>query len=250
MRVRGLCCGWLGMELGGLLEGSTGRVRVPVPGYLIEHNGSVAVFDAGLHPAMRDDQRVRLGAMADYFDCQLPPGSRLDERLEECEVDPAGVELLVLSHLHFDHAGGSALLRGARLLLQRAEWEAALAADDGINYTSDDFDCGHERQLLDGEHDLFGDGRAVLVPTPGHTAGHQSLRIRTDKGEELVLCADACYMRRALEERLLPPFAFDRQAQLEAMDVLAGLEAGGARLVFGHDPTQWPEDGAVVELSA
>jgi len=249
MRVRGFCCGWLTMGLGGLLEGETGRVRIPVPGYLIEHQGQRVVFDAGLHPAMRDDQRAQLGLRADSFDCALPPGSRLDERLEACDVEPASVELLVLSHLHFDHSGGSALLPEARLVLQRAEWDAAKAADDGINYSSSDFDVGHERLLVDGEHDLFGDGRVVLLPTPGHTAGHQSLRISTDGGGMLVLCADACYMRRALEEHLLPPFAFDREAQLSSMDSLAGMESEGARLIFGHDSDQWPDEGTPLELA-
>ena len=55
-----------------------------------------------------------------------------------------------------------------------------------------DFDLGHKLRLVDGEHDVFGDGSVVCLPTHGHTPGHQSLRLRLDGGE-IVLAADARY---------------------------------------------------------
>jgi hypothetical protein len=64
-------------------------------------------------------------------------------------------------------------------------------------YNSRDFDLGHNLRLVDGEHDVFGDGSVVCLPTPGHTAGHQSLRVRLDSGD-VVLAADACYFCPAM----------------------------------------------------
>ena len=97
-------------------------------------------------------------------------------------------------------------------------------------------------RLVDGEHDVFGDGTVVCVPTPGHTAGHQSLRVRTAAGEEVVLTGDACYFRESLETGRLPIFANDADEQRRSLDHLRSLERAGARLLFGHDPEQVPDD--------
>ena len=96
-----------------------------------------------------------------------------------------------------------------------------------------DFDLGHKLRLVDGEHDVFGDGSVVCLPTHGHTPGHQSLRLRLDHGE-VVLAADACYFCQTLRERRLP-----RKAMLASLDRLEALERSGARIFFGHDPKFW-----------
>ena len=116
---------------------------------------------------------------------------------------------MINSHLHFDHVGGNAELPNATLVVQRREWEVAADPEQirRNGYNRADFDLGHHLKLIDGEHDLFGDGSVVCIPTYGHTPGHQSLRVRTDSGE-FVMTADSCYMRKVLEEMVLPPFAF------------------------------------------
>lgn len=122
----------------------------------------------------------------------------------------------------------------------RAEWEAGQDPDRRARLAYDlrDYDCGHARVLVDGAHDLFGDGRVVCVPTPGHTPGHQSLRVRL-AGGDVVLAADACYFRRTLETLALPGFAWDRTAMVASLERLRALRARGARIVFGHDPDDW-----------
>ena len=101
-----------------------------------------------------------------------------------------------------------------------------------------DFDLGHKLRLVDGEHDVFGDGSVVCLPTYGHTPGHQSLRLRLDSGE-VVLAADSCYFCRTLRERRLPRHVADREAMLASLDRLEALEKAGARIFFGHDPEFW-----------
>jgi glyoxylase-like metal-dependent hydrolase (beta-lactamase superfamily II) len=203
-----------------------------------------------LHPDLRDARSDRHRAITPDFDCDLPVGTDLSERLAACDVDPADVDLLVLSHLHFDHVGGSRLAPEAEIVVQRAEWRAAVADVDGDIYMPADLDHDRRMRLLDGEWDVFGDGRVTVLPTAGHTPGHQALVLRTDDGGELVLCGDACYFRRSLETLTPPPHAFDRRAQLEVFTQLRQLESAGARLLFGHDPEQWPtgpEDDRIVE---
>jgi glyoxylase-like metal-dependent hydrolase (beta-lactamase superfamily II) len=156
-------------------------------------------------------------------------------------VDPARVHWLVNSHLHFDHAGGNAEVPNARLLVQRREWEAGadpdLARRNG--FARQDYDLGHDLVLVDGEHDVFGDGRVVCIPTHGHTPGHQSLHLRLDEAGEVVLTSDACYLRRTLEDLHLPGVVYDREAMLGSLRRLRALRDAGATLWFGHDPEQW-----------
>ena len=126
------------------------------------------------------------------------------------------------------------------MLVQRREWEAGMCPDIAALHGDNrrDFDLGHKRLLIDGEHDVFGDGSVVCLPTYGHTPGHQSLRLQLDGGEVL-LAADSCYFCRTLRERRLPPRVHDREAMMASLDRLAALAAGGARIFYGHHPEFW-----------
>lgn len=236
--VRGFTTGWLETDLGGLLEGGTGQIRIPVLSYLVEHPKGSLVFDTGLHTDMRADPVARIGGLAEYFASELAEGTAVHERTATLQATP---DMIVCSHLHFDHCGGNALLGDVPVVVQRVEWEAAHGGDTGAAYLSADFDTGQDLRLADGELDLFGDASVVCIPTPGHTAGHQSLRVRTPE-RELLLTGDACYFRQSLETSKLPLFGHDREQQLRTFEVLRALEAAGAQLVFGHDPAQWSDD--------
>jgi N-acyl homoserine lactone hydrolase len=233
-------CGWLESDLGAFVAGARGPIRVPVPVFVIRHPRGVAVFDTGLHVAAQADPEDRLGVLARAFRVRFAPGEELAARLETLDLDPDRVDWLVTSHLHFDHAGGMAQLPNARWVVQRREWEAS--RDEELRrrlfYDPRDFDLGHDRLLVDGAHDLFGDGSVTCLPTFGHTPGHQSLRVRTDGGD-VVLTADACYLRRTLERLELPPAMYDRAATLASLTRLRALRDAGARLVLGHDPEDW-----------
>ena len=168
-------------------------------------------------------------------------------QLKGRQFDPARIDYMINSHLHFDHVGGNVDLPNAKLIVQRREWEAAdnpeLVRVNGYNRA--DFDLGHQVQQIDGEYDLFGDGAIVCLPSYGHTAGHQSLRVRTDSAE-YVLTADSCYMRKVIEEMILPPFAFSYEAMREVIERYRKMEGAGSKLIFGHDAAQWNSDGTPV----
>lgn len=241
MRLFALTCGWLTGHLGGFLKGEHGRLKVPVPCYLVEHPKGLLLFDAGMHPAVAHDPAPRLGAVASFFEVHAAAGDDVGGRLAALGVDAGRVQWLVNSHLHFDHAGGNACVPNARLVVQRREWEAAQDPDLRARnfFDPQDWDLGHDRLVVDAEHDVFGDGRVVCLPTYGHTPGHQSLRVRLDGGAEVVLAADACYLRRTLEALHLPTVAHDETQMLESLHRLRALQAAGARIFYGHDPEFW-----------
>lgn len=241
LSVFALTCGWLEGDLGHLMEGGEGRVRLPIPAYLIEHPKGSALFDTGMHPDCQHDPAARVGPrIAGLFAFDYHPGEEIAARLKALGRDPAKIGLVINSHFHFDHCGGNAQIPNATLVVQRREWEGArepqLAARHGFNPR--DFNLGHKLRLIDGEHDVFNDGSVVCLPTHGHTPGHQSLKLRLPAGD-VVLAADSCYFCRTLRERRLPRFAFDKEAMRSSLDKLAALEEAGARLFFGHDPDFW-----------
>jgi len=235
-----MTCGWLTGPLRNFLHGETGYLRVPVPSFLIDHPRGKVVFDTGLHVETQTDPARRLGAVAKVYTVHFQPGEELGARLAAIAVDPAAVRFLVNSHLHFDHTGGNAQLPNATLVVQRPEWEAGgdadLAAANGFDPR--DYDLGHDLRLVDGEHDLFGDGTVVCLPTYGHTPGHQVLRVRLATGD-IILAADACYLRRTLDDLHLPRILHDRDAMLASLHRLRALRDAGARIFFGHDPDFW-----------
>ena len=253
IRLYGMVCGWLSSSARLFFEDEPqeARIRVPVPAYLIVHPQGAVVFDSGMHPALQSDPEPRIGYLAKVFDVEFEPGEELSAQLERIDVDPASVTHLVNSHLHFDHAGGNALVPNARLVVQRREWEAAHEPDlmQKHGYALHDYDHGQDRPDVDGEHDLFGDGAVTCIPTFGHTPGHQSLRVRLPE-REVVLTGDACYLRGTLEQLRLPLIVHDREAMLASLQHLRSLRERGAHLIFGHDPEQWPKtEGTPTEIS-
>lgn len=157
-------------------ETGTGAPRVePVHAYLVPIASGLLLFDTGLGEADPETE-------AHYRPRRTP----LPRALASVGADLDDVALVVNCHLHFDHVGGNPLLAGRPILVQRVEREAA--REDG--YTVPELveapKLGYE--LLDGPADVAPGIR--IVPTPGHTDGHQSLLVECDDGL-LVLAGQA-----------------------------------------------------------
>ena len=213
VKLYAFTCGTVTGEFAHLMEGGEGDITVPIPVFLIEHPQGRVLFDTGLHPDCQHDPAGRLGPrLAGLFRIGFQPGEEVSARLEAIDRDPGKIDLIINSHFHFDHVGGNALIPNATMLVQRREWDAGMDPEIATKrgFYRQDFDLGHKLRLVDGEHDVFGDGSVVCLPTFGHTPGHQSLRLRLDRGE-VVLAADACYFCQTLRERRLPRNMYDRE---------------------------------------
>ena len=234
-------CGHLTIPRAFMLEGRDGWVTVPIPSYLIVHPRGIALFDSGLHLDSQSDARGYLGEfLHQYHGFDFHAGEEVSARLASMDVDPARVNYLINSHLHFDHAGGNAQIPNAAVLIQAREWSHAHAdGSERKGYVAKDFDTGQPIKQIEGEHDLFGDGSVVCFPTYGHTPGHQSLRVRTDSGAEFVLCGDACYLKESLQNMHAPGIIADREAVLDVFRRFREMEQRGAHIMYGHDPDFW-----------
>jgi len=243
VKLYAITCGWLTMPLGAMLRGEKGRLKVPVPVFLIDHPRGKVLFDSGVNPAALTGGDDYLGANAKFMTLHVEPADTLTEQLARIEIDPGDIDYLVNSHLHFDHAGGNQLVSDAPILIQEPELVAARRADPDqpTGYLAEDYETGQDFRLLQGEYDVFGDGSVVCLPTYGHTAGHQSLKLRLDSSAEVILAGDACYLRRTLDEMHLPFIVADEAAMLDSLKKLKALQARGARIFYGHDPDFWAD---------
>jgi glyoxylase-like metal-dependent hydrolase (beta-lactamase superfamily II) len=87
-------------------------------------------------------------------------------------------------------------------------------------------------ETVDGEHDLLGDGSIRLMPTPGHTAGHQSLWVT----ERLLIGGDVVHFASSLDDLRFPVFADDHAAQADSARRLRAHRDAGVTVTPGHDP--------------
>lgn len=242
VRLFAMTCGWLTLPAKFILDGMEGKLRLPIPSYLIVHPKGKAIFDSGLHTSLQSDPAGRLGAMASIAKVEFEPGEELGGRLAALDIGPQQITHLINSHLHFDHAGGNDQVPNAPLVIQKPEWQAAMDPDlaQSNGFDRRDFDLGQDVMQIEGEHDLFGDGSVTLFPTYGHTPGHQSLKLKLQRGD-VVLTGDACYMRKTLEDLHLPHSSFlhDREGMIASLHKFRELQRRGARIFYGHDAAHW-----------
>jgi N-acyl homoserine lactone hydrolase len=211
-------------------ENPDSRIRFPVPAYLIETGEERILIDAGLNRAGAGDPEAFYGRPeAGLFELEV-------ERDIAEQVEASTLTRIVLTHLHFDHVGGLTRLPSSiPIVVQRREWEAghdAASVQKNFFYPRDYAGGDREVVLVDGDHDLLGDGSIELLLTPGHTPGHQSVRV----GDQLILGADVAHFASTLDDHRFPSFADDFAAQARSADRLRRLRDEGARVLPGHDP--------------
>jgi glyoxylase-like metal-dependent hydrolase (beta-lactamase superfamily II) len=206
-----------------LEEGRRGVVELPAYAFLLRHpSRGIAVFDTGLPSELHG------GRILDLFDIDVPAGQGLTDQLAAHDVDASHIERVVLSHAHLDHVAGLPLLPNAQILINRDEYAAARDDTPALH-------LGHDRKLIDGVHDLFGDGSAEIIPTPGHSCGHQSVRVRRGDVYDVLAC-DACYFCGTLAgEGGRQPHAHDQELYFRSLSLLQDMERRGSFIVPGHD---------------
>jgi glyoxylase-like metal-dependent hydrolase (beta-lactamase superfamily II) len=208
--------------------------------YLIQHAKGRMMWDAGINDNVATmPQGFQRSKVAPRY--RLPKPLRF--ALAEISVDPAKVEHVAFSHTHGDHIGNANLFTGATLYIQQAEYDVAFGRDAASKWnfevTSYDKLRANKTVKLNGDHDVFGDGSVVIISTPGHTPGHQSLLVRLPKTGPVILSGDVVHLQDNWVHRRVPSFNFDREQSLKSMEKVAGImERTGAKLWINHDKAQ------------
>lgn len=140
---------------------------IVVCAYLIRHPRGLFLFDTGL--ARADDETE-----AHYHPVPWPVAAQL----KRSGVGTDEIAALANCHLHFDHAGGNSHFPNRPIFAQRVEHIAAQQPDYTMPIVVEFADAAYE--LLDGEAEIW--PGLTIIPTPGHTDGHQTLIVETDEG--------------------------------------------------------------------
>jgi len=152
----------------------------PVHGFVLKHPSAGAILvDTGIGDPPAEIIR--------YWDVV---NEQMAAALAEHDLSPADVKIVINTHLHWDHCGQNAVFRHAPFYVQRPELERARREE---TVTSEWFDfAGARFELVDGEAEIATGVR--VIPTPGHTVGHQSVVVEADDGEQLFI-GDAAYTK-------------------------------------------------------
>jgi N-acyl homoserine lactone hydrolase len=212
LRLHVFNTGWVSMQEDQLYLGGGNALRtLPILSFVVEHRRGLLVFDTGLNASFAAHPSSYVGPFGDqWLPFSSAPGMNLSAQMRARGLPPEDVQYVLLSHLHYDHTGDLRAFPQARLVVTRQEWRAAQAlfrrsrgylGKDyaGLAFTLLDFPSGNgdaSNPTLEGEYglDVLDDGSLVLVPTFGHTHGHQSLLVFLPDGVVL-LAGDAVYVQ-------------------------------------------------------
>ena len=204
-----------------------------VPCYVIEHENGRLLWDGGLPSSYADVEGWQGEGMLMRFD------GTLAEQLVQLELDMSSFDFVAFSHSHFDHVGVANEIIGGTLIIQQTEYDAAFADEvtmPGFDPTLYASLTTAEKIVIDGDHDVFGDGRVRIISTPGHTPGHQSLLVDLAITGTIILSGDLYHFAISRTDRRVPGFNFDKEQTLSSMDrVDALIEETGATLWIEHE---------------
>ena len=203
-----------GLRAMGVLGGAS--VKIPLIAFLVEHPTAGAILvDTGLHPSVAVDRKQNLGWVLGTFvarSWEMEPSQAVPDQLRAAGLEPSDVRLVVMTHLHLDHASGMVQFPDATFVMTKQEWDVANEPRSLFKgYVQSHFDHAFDYRLIDFDReevgsfasfarafDLLGDGSIHVAFTPGHTLGHMSVVLRTGEREVLV-AGDAAYTRHAVE---------------------------------------------------
>jgi len=228
-------------------------VTIPVNMWVIDHPKGLVIFDTGNNAAVSDGKCKGHWA-AGLCDLLKPNQKRddvIDAQLKKLGFSPDQVKAVVTSHAHLDHIGNIKLFPKAVHVIQKKElyqawWPEKFQGREGGVFVMADFDGparGFNYLELDGDYDLFGDGSVKVISTPGHTLGHQSLKVKLASGKTLIMAQDAIWVKENMEgyPAGINYSVKDYEASIQRLKMIRDLE--NAELYFGHDPDQYKAGG-------
>ncbi|MEO6360213.1 MAG: N-acyl homoserine lactonase family protein [Sphingomicrobium sp.] len=196
--------------------------------YLITHKGQQLLWDTGLPATLKGKTKTE-GDFTTSLDKTIP------DQLAVLGLKPEDIDIVGISHMHFDHSGQAAQFPQARLVIGKADYDQSAGKDDP-------FGPWRKTQpaavtlVVGGRSDLFGDGKVLALHLPGHTPDHLALLVNLASGPVL-LSGDLYHAEEAREKRGVPPFNTDRAQTLASMDTFEALaKQTGAKVIIQHEP--------------
>jgi N-acyl homoserine lactone hydrolase len=215
-------------------------IDVPVLCVLMRHRQGNVLFDSGCHPSVAEDGEARWGGLARVVVPIFGHDQGLIAGLAAVGLGPEDIDVVVNSHLHPDHCGCNEFFKRATIVCHARELDAVRAGNaEAMGYIKADWDHPMPVDAIEGERDLYGDDRIVLIPLPGHTPGSIGALVNLDRSGSFLLASDAVSLRANLDLNVLPRNTWNAEHLDRTFQEIRRIEAGGATLVCGHDEAQW-----------
>ena len=244
MKMHALSCGRLQMKRRTYFPDASPdeTIDLPVMSFLIRHRQANVLFDTGCHPSALRDPVGRWRGLAKVMKPICDPDDNLIGSLRCIGVTPGDVDVVICSHLHPDHCGCNAFFARATVICHARELAAARAAGaEAAGYLANDWDHPQTFDVLEGMRDLFGDGKVVIVPLPGHTPGSIGALIILERSGAFLLASDAVSIRATLDRDVAPRNTWNADLLRRSFVEIRRIEASGATVICGHDEAQWQE---------
>jgi len=242
MKMHLLPCGRLRMRKSIFLPAAerSETVEIPVSSALLRHRQANVLFDTGCHPAVPDNPEARWGGLAKLMVPIMQPGEHVLTGLARLGLQPDDIDVVVNSHLHPDHCGCNAFFRKATFLIHSDELAAARApGSEAAGYLAAEWQQPMPVDAVDGQRDVFSDGRIVLVHLPGHTPGSIGALAQLDRSGTFLLAGDTVSLRETLDTDIIPRNTWNGEALAKSLQEVRKIEASGATILCSHDARQW-----------
>ena len=205
--------------------------------YLIRHPQGDLIWDTGLSDTLTPEG-IDVWEGAFHLSVTHP----LQGQLQEIGVSVEDIEYVAISHFHGDHTGNANLFSKATLLIQQEEFAAAFGAEPqkfGFEPESYSNFSSANSKVLNGDYDVFGDGRVVIKKAVGHTPGHQTLFLDMPESGPILLSGDLYHFTKNRTYRRVPSFNFNQEQSLQSIDMIEKfVKEKGAELWIQHDLEQ------------
>jgi len=222
-------------------------VTIPVSMWLIDHPMGLVVFDTGNNVAITQDCKAYWQpGLCDFLKPTQKREDTIDGQLKKLGHSAEKVKVVITSHAHLDHIGNVEMFPNAIHAIQKKElyqgwFPEKFQGRSGGAFVLADIDGTREFNFLEleGDYDIFGDGSVQILSTPGHTLGHQSVKVRLASGKSMVMAQDAIWMQENMDgyPAGLNYSVMDYTKSVNRLKFIRDLE--NAPIFYGHDQDQW-----------